>query len=80
MTIPEIHEIFDLAKYPKSQHEIFDKFVEIHPSLFGYDMAPTECSHCGFVELTIYPIPTRFPVVCSQCGGKSYKIEEDKNV
>jgi len=43
----------------------------------GYGFTVEICSHCGYQQLSIHPIPMKHPSECNKCGRKACYVDED---
>lgn len=44
----------------------------------GYTLDVVQCEKCGYIRVSVHPVPMQFPCECDKCGEKSCWVKESK--
>lgn len=80
VTADELRELASQASIPAEANREFQELIDMLVSVSGdapaFAAHTLLCSECGNIQLTIAPVPMRFPAECYECGAKACFIHE----
>jgi predicted Zn-ribbon and HTH transcriptional regulator len=70
----QCHAKFDDSGLPEETvirlHRLIDQIVRANPKMLAIGVEFGRCEKCGKEFQVLFPIPTRFPEDCTECGSE----------